>query len=37
VKKDRKTASEAAKMHIDNQERTIIMQIRKEEAAPKRR
>jgi DNA-binding GntR family transcriptional regulator len=37
VKKDRNTASEAAKMHIDNQERTIIMQIRKEEAAPKRR
>jgi DNA-binding GntR family transcriptional regulator len=37
VKKDKKTASEAAKMHIDNQERTIIAQIRKEEAAPKRR
>lgn len=30
VKKDKKTASEAAKMHIDNQERAIMNQIRLE-------
>lgn len=31
VKKDKETACEAAKMHIDNQKNTIIMQIRKEQ------
>jgi DNA-binding GntR family transcriptional regulator len=35
VKKDKETASAAAKMHIDNQERTIIAQIRKETASRK--
>jgi DNA-binding GntR family transcriptional regulator len=36
VKKDKQTASAAAKMHIDNQERTIIAQIRKETAGRKK-
>lgn len=31
VKKDKETACEAAKMHIDNQRNTIIMQIRREQ------
>lgn len=31
VKKDKETACEAAKMHIDNQKNTIIMQIRNEQ------
>ena len=30
VKKDKETASQAAKLHIDNQEKAIIAQIRRE-------
>ncbi|MCD7835612.1 MAG: GntR family transcriptional regulator [Lachnospiraceae bacterium] len=37
VKKDKETACEAAKMHIDNQKNTIIMQIRKEQENRKNR
>ena len=35
-KKDKKTAAEAAKTHIDNQEKAIIRQIRLDSAAAKK-